>query len=485
VPERTRAPGRARAAEAARRGGAGRIRFGTSGWRGVLGEEFHFAGARALALAVARMAGAPAARPRILVAHDTRFLGERLAEEAAAVLAGAGARPLIAGRATPTPVVNFALGARRGAAALVFTASHNPPAWQGLKVLLPWGGGAPDAVSRRLAAAAERTLARGEPPRGAVPAARFDAVPGYLDALLRLLGPLPHGRRLRVVYDALHGCGAGVLDRALAERGVRVEVLRGDPDPHFGGIAPDPTPARLAGLARRVRDLRGLRLGLASDGDADRLAAVDASGAILSETELLALLVDHLARTGRATRGVAVSVATGSFVERVARHYGLACVRRPIGFKHLTAALVSGEADVAGEESRGFAWAPFTRDKDAILAAALLAEIVASSGAPLASRLAELAARHGAPACGRLSFPLGARARAAYARLARSAPRRFDAARVLGVEDCDGFRLALEDGFVLWRPSGTEPLLRVYAEAPTRRALARRLAAAAARVAGR
>jgi phosphomannomutase len=231
--------------------------------------------------------------------------------------------------------------------------------------------------------------------------------------------------------------------------------------------------------------MRGLRLGLASDGDADRLAAVDANGALLSETELLALLVDHLARSGRATRGVAVSVATGSFVERVARHYGLACVRRPIGFKHLTAALASGEADVAGEESRGFAWAPFARDKDAILAAALLAEIVASTGAPLASRLAELAARHGAPACGRLSVPLGARARAAHARLAGSAPRRFDGARVLGVDDCDGFRLALEDGFVLWRASGTEPLLRVYAEAPTRGALARRLAAAAARVAGR
>jgi phosphomannomutase len=462
-----------------------RIRFGTSGWRGVLGEEFHFAGARALALAVARFAGAPAERPRILVAHDTRFLGERLAEEAAAVLAGAGARPLIASRATPTPVVNFALGARRAAAALVFTASHNPPAYQGLKVLLPWGGGAPDAVSARLAAAAERTLARGEPPRGPVPTARFDAVPGYLDALARRLGPLPRGRRLRVVYDALHGCGAGVLDRALAARGARVELLRGEPDPRFGGGAPDPTPARLVGLARRVREGKGLRLGLATDGDADRLAAVDAGGAILSETELLALLVDHLARTGRATRGVAISVATGSLVERVARHYGLACLRRPIGFKHLTAALASGEADVAGEESRGFAWAPFARDKDAILAGALLAEIVASSGAPLASRLAELAARHGAPACGRLSLPLGARARAALARLGRSVPRRFDGAPVLGVDDVDGLRIVLEDGFVLWRASGTEPLLRVYAEAPTRRALARRLAAAAAKLAGR
>ena len=207
------------------------------------------------------------------------------------------------------------------------TASHNPPAYQGLKVLLPWGGGAPDAVSAKLVAAAERTLRRGEPARGPVPTARFDPVPGYLSALLRRLGPLPRGRRLRVVYDAMHGCGAGVLDRALAERGAAVELLRGEPDPRFGGVAPDPTPARLVALGRRVRGLSGLRVGLATDGDADRLAAVDADGAILSETELLALLVDHLARTGRVARGVAISVATGSLVEHVARRAGAAARR--------------------------------------------------------------------------------------------------------------------------------------------------------------
>jgi phosphoglucomutase len=461
-----------------------RLHFGTSGWRGVLGEQFHFPGARALAAAVARWAGAPGAAPRVLVAHDTRFLGERLAEEAAAVLAGAGARPVRVGPATPTPVVNHALRARRGAAALVFTASHNPPAYQGLKLLLPWGGAAPDAVSGRLAARAEAILRRGEPPRGPVPARTIDPRPAYLGALARRLGPLPRGRRPSVVYDALHGCGAGVLDPALRARGARVEVLRGEADPRFGGVAPDPTPARLAALAERVRGGRGLRLGLATDGDADRLAAVDADGTILSETELLGLLVDQLARTGRATRGVAMSIATGSLVERVAAHYGLPCVRRPIGFKHLTAALAGGEADVAGEESRGFAWAPFAKDKDAILAAALLLEIVAETGAPLGARLRELEARHGAPACGRRSVPLAPGARRAFERLSRRPPRRFDDARALAVDDRDGLRLALEDGFVLWRVSGTEPLLRVYAEAPTRRALARRLRAAAARLAG-
>ncbi len=460
-----------------------RIRFGTSGWRGVLGEDFHFAGARAVAAAFARYAGAPAGRPRILVAHDTRFLGERLAEEAAAVLAGAGARPVLCAGPTPTPVVNHALRARRAAAALVFTASHNPAPYQGLKLLLPWGGGAPDAVTSRIAAAAERWLARGaEPPRGPVPAQRVAPIPAYLNALERALGPRRRGRVPAVCYDALHGCGAGVLDAALAARGCRVELLRAEPDPRFGGVAPDPTPARLAGLARRLRNGRGLRLGLATDGDADRLAAVDADGQVLSETELLALLVDHLARSGRATRGVAISVATGSLVERVARHYGLVCLRRPIGFKHLTAELAAGRVDVAGEESRGFAWAPFARDKDAILAGCLLTEIVSETQAPLRARLTELTRRHGAPACGRLSLPAAPRVQAALARLSKHVPRRFDGARVLRLEEEDGVRLELEDGFVLWRASGTEPLVRVYAEAPSRRALAQRLAVAARRL---
>ena len=459
-----------------------RIRFGTSGWRGVLGEDFHFAGARALAAALAGHLGAPQERPRVLLAHDTRFLGERFVEEAAAALAGAGARPLLCAGPTPTPVANHALRVQRAAAALVFTASHNPPAYQGVKLLLPWGGGAPDALTGRIAAAAERILRRGEPPRGAVPARRLSPIPVYLEALARRLGARPRGRGPHVVYDALHGCGAGVLDRALATRGCRVELLRGDADPRFGGAPPDPTPARLSELSRRLRRGRGLRLGLATDGDADRIAAVDASGRVLSETEVLALLVDHLARSGRARRGVAISIATGSLVERVASHYGLACVRRPIGFKHLTAVLAEGSAELAGEESRGFAWAPFARDKDAILAGCLLAEIVTETRAPLAARLAELARRHGAPACGRRSLAAGPRVRARLAELARRVPRRFDGVRVLEVAAADGLRLALEDGFVLWRASGTEPLLRVYAEAPTRAALARRLTAAAARL---
>jgi phosphomannomutase len=194
-----------------------------------------------------------------------------------------------------------------------------------------------------------------------------DAVAERLDrAALRRAAP-------RVFYDAMHGAGSGVLDGVLRDVGVPVTALRAAPDPRFGGEAPDPAAARLDALRRWVSRGSGARIGLATDGDADRLVAVDASGRVLSSAESAALLVDHLARTGRIANGVALSVAVGSLVERVARSHGLAVHRGPIGFKHLARGLGTGAVDAAADESDGFAWGRFGRDKDGILAGCLLA----------------------------------------------------------------------------------------------------------------
>jgi phosphomannomutase len=280
-----------------------------------------------------------------------------------------------------------------------------------------------------------------------------------------------------VIYDALHGTGSGVCDRALRALGVDVEVLHADPSPRFGGGAPDPTPARLIGLTRAVRARGGHTLGLATDGDADRFAVLDASGMPLSESDALALLVDHLARGGRVRRGVAISIATGTLVERVAVEHGLAVARHPIGFKHLSRALVDGTADVAGEESGGFAWEPLARDKDGILACALFAEIAAQSGGSLRARLRQLVRRHGRRVCGRVARSANAEARAHLAALAKAPPDRVGGTRVRAVDTRDGVRLGLDDGFLMLRASGTEPVLRLYAEATDPRTLAERFAA--------
>jgi phosphoglucomutase len=452
------------------------IHFGTSGWRGVLGEDFTFDRVRAVVAAVAERIATASPRARVLVGHDRRFLGPRLAETAVRVLAGRGLRPLLVRGAVPTPVLASGIRRTRAAAGLVFTASHNAPEYQGLKLFGPHGAAWDGRETAALASAATRRLRSGPPPERAVRSRGAELVSPYLEALLGLLD-LEALRRspLHVVYDAMHGVGAGVVDEALRRAGVRVDVLRSAPDPCFGGSPPDPLPEHLVGLRRAVRQCRH-GLGLASDGDADRFAVVDTDGSVLSEMESMALLVDHLARTGRVRRGIAVSSATGGLVERVARDHGLPVSFHPLGFKHLSSALLAGAADVAGEESGGFALAPFTYDKDGILAACLVAELAAVGGSPLRRRLRALEKRLGASSSGRTAIAADATARAGLARVLAHPPGRIGTRPVREVFCRDGLRLRLDDGFLMLRVSDTEPLVRVYAEAPTRALLAKRLA---------
>jgi phosphoglucomutase len=452
------------------------IRFGTSGWRGVLADEITGPRMRRLAAAVARWAAASHRHPRILVAHDTRFLGAHLARLAVESLAASGARPVWAASPVPTPVVAHAVREGRADAALIVTASHNEPAYQGVKVLAGWGGGVTLEQARRiedLAASEHR-----ETPRAAAQIPALDLVEPYLERLLACIDCEAVRRaRLRLIYDAFHGTGSGVCDRALRAAGVRVDVLHASHSPHFGGAAPDPTPPRLAELAEIVGARGGRTIGVATDGDADRYAVLDSDGVPIAESDALALLVDHLARSGRARRGVAISIATGTLVERVAAEHGLPVSRHPIGFKHLSRALVEGTADVAGEESGGFAWEPLARDKDGILACVLFAEIAATSGTTLRARLRQLLRRHGRRVCGRLARIASERSRARLAALSKAPPERVGTARVRDVDGRDGLRLEFDDGFLMLRASGTEPVLRVYAEARERRALAARFAA--------
>jgi len=456
------------------------IRFGTSGWRGVLGETVTFPQLRRLVRATAGWLRDETPARRVIVGFDTRFASRALAESAVKVLAEEGLEPVWTPAAVPTPVVTHAVARRRVAAGLMLTASHNPPEYHGLKIFADDGGAIPDREARRIEARIGR---RGRAAAGAGIAAarprRADLAAAYVRDVVRLID----GERLAaspvgVVYDAMHGAGAGVLDGLLTRLGCRVSVLRGAADPRFGGTAPDPVPANLGPLAARLVARRGRWIGLATDGDADRVAVVLPGGRILRETEVLALLVDHLARTGRIRRGVGISRATGSLVERVAGEHGLHVEQAGIGFKHLAEALRSGRVDVAGEESGGFAWAPMGVDKDGILAAALLCELAAGARGGVGRRLSELEARHGRFACGRRALVLTDDLVRALDRLTHAPPSRVDAARVRSAVCDDGVHLRLDDGFVMWRRSGTEPVLRIYAEAPGHRRLERRLAEA-------
>lgn len=465
------------------------IAFGTSGWRGISGADFTLPRVRVAAGAVAAWLREIGAAGEVVVAHDTRPGGEGFADVTSDVLRKHGFAVVRARGVTPTPVVTRAVIARGAAGGIVFTASHNPPEYAGMKVFGPEGGSLEPLQTRRievLAAAGGVVDGPGVSGDGGVaPEREVDLVSAYVDDLLEEIdGEALSRADLRVVYDAMHGAGSGVLDRALVECGLVPRVLRGDPDPGFGGAAPDPIPERLAELVHTVRSMEGPVLGLATDGDADRLAVVDDDGRVLSETEAMALLVDHLARTGRIQGGVAMSVATGTLVERVAESHGLRVERHPIGFKYLTRALLAGGVDAAGEESGGFALGRFGRDKDGMLAGCLFAEMLALDPTPLAARLEALTERHGPSVCGRRALVRSDGVRAVFAGLLAAPPEHVDGVRVERVGLGDGLHLALGDGFLMLRDSGTEPLLRIYAEAPSAEALERRLAVGASLLAG-
>ena len=453
-----------------------KISFGTSGWRGILTEDFTPARVAAVADAVGVWLAVNGSKRRVLLAHDTRCYGRRFSLLASRVLRGRGAAPFVVQGFAPTPVAAYGLRHLRAAAAMVFTASHNSPAYHGVKVLADWGGVVGDEEARRLEVLAEESLRSGPPREVDFECEPVDLAAPYLNALARQLDRAAlSGSQLRVVYDAMHGAGAGFFDRVMRNLGVAVRTLRGNPDPRFGGVAPDPAVERLAVLRGAVARGRGLRLGIATDGDADRFVAVDEDGRVFTSAESIALLVDHLARNGRIRKGVALSVAAGSLAERVAVAHGLSVCRKPIGFKYLSPELVSGAADAAGHESDGFAWGGFGRDKDGILAASLLAELVAQTGKPLGAHLRALEARHGCFRCARTAVPLDVRSREALARLESFPPPKVLDRLVREVESGNGIRLGLEDGFLMLRVSGTEPVIRVYAEAPDAQHLRLRL----------
>lgn len=458
------------------------IRFGTSGWRGPLAGEVTFARLQRLTRAIARWLAEQRARGSVLIGYDGRFASRALAEAAQDSLRAAGRATELVGRFTPTPVVTHALARSRGryAAGLVLTASHNPPPDHGLKLFGATGAAVDDEAARRIERLAQADRDRAPEPhvlperrrrRGDDPGER------YLADLAALLDRDAIRRSgLTLVHDAMHGAAAGHLDALMRRLGLVVVGLRDSVDPNFGGASPDPTAQRLSALVQVVGTTRGPVVGIANDGDADRVGVVDGRGRVLSETQVLALLVDHLAACGRIGRGVAIGVATGSLVEKVACAHGLSVERHPIGFKHLSRALLAGRVDVAGEESGGFAWAPMGPDKDGLLAGALLVERVARSGRSLEQDLDTLEARHGASACGRIARATSARIERGLARLAASPPERLGRTRIERVDRSDGLHFAFGDGgFLMFRRSGTEAVIRLYAEARDATALGQRL----------
>ncbi|PSQ45104.1 phosphoglucomutase [Halobacteriales archaeon SW_7_68_16] len=435
------------------------IAFGTDGWRAEL-TEFTESRVRAVAAAIARyltdegLGGDPVA-----VGYDARPSSRRFADAAAETLSEAGHDVVVPERDCPTPLVAHAVVGRDLAGAVMITASHNPPEYNGIK-FIP-GDGAP---ALPVVTSALEGFLGGEPAATGDPGeiSEVDFVGPHARAVLDLLDAEGACEGLAIGYDAIHGSGRGVTDRLLDRLGATVDRYRCTADDGFGGVEPNPTEETLEDLVTAVT-AGDLDLGVANDGDADRIAVVTPDRGRLDENLLFAALYDYLleTRSGLAVR----TVSTTFLIDRIAEAHGETVAETPVGFKWVGRSMAEHDALMGGEESGGFTIRGHVREKDGVIMAALTA--MAHAAEPIDARVDRLLATHGTISADKVSVPCpDSRKEATIALLGDGIPDTVAGVAVDRVVTKDGFKLLLEDGsWLLVRPSGTEPKLRIYAEA--------------------
>jgi phosphoglucomutase len=443
------------------------IHFGTSGWRGVIADDFNFSGVRRAAAAIADHVCAQKKSPTLIVAHDTRFFAEEFALTAASVLKEHGCRVLLCGEATPTPAVAHAIIHGKLDGGINITASHNPADYNGLKFSGPDGGPAlPDVtkdIEKRAAAIEDDPISLHEIVDDFE---RVDPREPYFAQLSKLVRfDVLKKAKGTFVCDAVHGCGAGWLDRILAVYGVTATTIRANRDVLFDDSGPDPSEENLAPLKKAVLEKKALA-GLATDGDADRFGILDRDGSFISPNHILGLLFDYLLETRGNKLGASRSVATSHFLDAVARHHGVPLYETPVGFKYVGPLLRENKIVIGGEESAGLTIRGHVPEKDGILACLLVAEMIAARRASLAEQLRDLFRRVGGEFWPiRVNLHLGEDVQARLPERLRQEFKEFAGRRVARMDRADGLKLIFDDGsWVLMRPSGTEPVVRVYAE---------------------
>lgn len=436
------------------------IRFGTSGWRAIIADDFTFANVRLVADAICSYL---TTGEKLIIGHDSRFMGEKFAAVAADIAARRGFHVLLCTEPTPTPTISFAIRANKAAGGMNFTASHNPPEYQGIKFSTSDGAPALPDVTSQIEIGIENKVFAREAPGGSI--TEYDARPAYLDDLkTKIRFDVIEAARSGYAYDALWGTGRGYLDKILRDEGSEVETIHDWRDVTFGGRSPEPGEDHLDELRALVTS-KNLALGLATDGDGDRFGVIDAKGEFITPNQLVALLTDYLAESRGWTNGVARSVATSHLVDRVAKERNIKLYETPVGFKFIGELINRDEIILGGEESAGLSIRGHYPEKDGILACLLAAETVAARQTSLTEQLNELYSRVGKLESGRIGVKLTPDVSAKLIQKLAQEPTEIGGRKVENINRTDGVKfLFANNAWMLLRPSGTEPMVRIYGE---------------------
>jgi phosphoglucomutase len=394
-------------------------------------------------------------------------MGEKFAAAAGEIASASGFEVLLCTGPTPTPTVSYAIKARQALGGLNFTASHNPPEYQGIKFSTADGAPALPEITKRIEELLGKPAKRDGDGKGSI--TEFDPNAGYLEDLgTKIRFDVIAAGKGRYSYDPLWGTGRGYLDKVLRDHGLEVETIHDWRDVTFGGRSPEPAEDKLDELREKVKNGR-LTLGLATDGDGDRFGIIDSNGEFITANQLVALLADYLADSRGWKQGVARSVATSHLLDRVARDRGLELHETPVGFKFIGELINKDEIILGGEESAGLSIRGHYPEKDGLLACLLAAEAVAERGVGLTEQLNELYARVGKLESARIGVKLTPEVAASLKEKLAQEPTEIGGRKIENINRMDGVKfLFAGNSWMLMRPSGTEPLVRIYAESESK-----------------
>ncbi len=458
------------------------IKFGTDGWRAVISEDFTFDNVRKVAQAIAdvtndQFKGLPRLQPSLVVGFDTRFLSDRYAVAVAEVLAGNGIRVWLSQADAPTPMISYAIVDKWADGGVMITASHNPPRYNGIKLKASYGGSASAATHKEVERRIHLRERQGQQPRmmayeQALKAGiieRFNPLPAFRSQMRKLVDfEAIELAGLSVAVDAMYGAGRIYLRRLLEGAECQVTELRNEMNPGFNGIHPEPIAKHLQPLVAEMATGK-YHLGLATDGDADRIGAVDPDGRFIDPHQIMALLVDYLIQERSLRGSIAKTVSTTQMLNRLAAHYGLHIHETPVGFHYISDLMLQEPVLLGGEESGGISILGHIPEGDGLLMGLLLTEMVAKRRKTLGALIDELMGR---PYMGKFCYGRDDRAVKPFVKaelvegLIANRPRALTGSSVAQVNNQDGVKFILtNNSWLLIRPSGTEPVLRIYAEA--------------------
>lgn len=454
------------------------IKFGTDGWRAVISDTFTFANLRLVSQAIADFILEENDRdPSIVIGFDTRFLSDRYAQEVARVMAANKINTWLARADTPTPAISYAVTHKQATAGVMITASHNAPRYNGVKLKAGFGGAANPTQHKRVEQLLERNLENVHGPnlmdlQKAIRKDRvhkFDPAWAYYEHLGTLLDldTISSGE-LRVVADGMYGSGRGTIGEMLTRGRTHVHNIRHEMNPGFGGIHPEPIGKHL-GLLMSTIQAGHWDVGLATDGDADRIGAVDAKGNFVDPHRIFALVLRYLLEKRELKGSVVRTVSTTRMIDRIAAEHGLKLIETPVGFNHIADLMIANGVVMGGEESGGMSIIGHIPEGDGVLMGLLLLEVMAHAHAPLHELVDDLLKKYGPAQYARSDLKLQRPVAKAdmVKMLVEAAPDAIAGVAIEDVQTVDGVKYYLNDGsWLLIRPSGTEPVLRVYAEAP-------------------